>query len=90
MLKGCSISPVLQAKGKIARLAVLCLLLESFVACGVSSLPLTLGCDPNNAPEVQSVTVENTGQENLQNYPVAVALDRANFDFTVASKDGPT
>jgi hypothetical protein len=88
MLKGCSISPVLQTKGKIPLLALLCLLLESFVACGVSSVPSTLRCDPNNAPEVQSVTVENTGQENLQNYPVAVALDKTNFDFSVASKDG--
>lgn len=31
-----------------------------------------------------SLTIQNTGQERLQNYPVAIALDETVFDFTVA------
>jgi Domain of unknown function (DUF2341) len=46
------------------------------------------GCDPNRAPEVRLVTVQNSGQESLQDYAVAVILDRTNFDFAVPSKDG--
>jgi hypothetical protein len=34
------------------------------------------------------VTVENTGQDNLQGYAIAIRLDQTNFDFTVARPDG--
>ena len=34
------------------------------------------------------MTVQNSGQENLQDYAVAVALDRTNFDFGVPPRDG--
>jgi hypothetical protein len=33
---------------------------------------------------VLSLTIQNAGQERLQNYPVAIALDETVFDFTVA------
>jgi uncharacterized protein DUF2341/BNR repeat protein len=82
------VTPIFKVKKEIPRLVVICFLVWSFVACGVSSLPSTLGCDPNNAPEVLSVTVQNTEKENLQNYPIAVALDETTFDFTLPSKDG--
>jgi hypothetical protein len=65
--------------------AAICFLAWSSVAWGSSS---SFGCDPNYAREVRTVTVENSGQEDLQNYPVAVMLDSANFDFAIPSKDG--
>jgi hypothetical protein len=37
---------------------------------------------------VQSVTIENSGTENLQDYPIAVRLDTTDFDFTLPSRDG--
>jgi len=45
-------------------------------------------CEPDHAREVRSVTVQNSGQESLQDYAVAVTLDRTNFDFAVPAKDG--
>lgn len=45
-------------------------------------------CDPSHAAEAQLVTVQNSGRENLQDYAVAVELDRSNFDFGVPSPDG--
>ncbi len=63
----------------------ICLLVLSSFAWGVAS---PSGCDPERAAEVRLVTVQNSGQENLQDYAVAVALDRANFDFTIPTRDG--
>jgi hypothetical protein len=34
------------------------------------------------------VTVQNSGQESLKGYAVAVVLDRTNFDFAIPFKDG--
>ena len=62
--------------------------LEFLVGCGGSlQLSSSLTCDPNAAPEVLSLTIQNIGQEALQNYPVAISLDETVFDFTV-SKTG--
>jgi len=72
---------------KIQRLVFLCLSLESLVGCGGSlqaSMPV---CDPNPAPEVLSLTIQNTGEETLQNYPVAISLDETVFDFTVPKNE---
>ncbi|MGC2184973.1 MAG: DUF2341 domain-containing protein, partial [Terriglobales bacterium] len=44
-------------------------------------------CDPNSAPEVLSLTIQNNGQETLQNYPVAISLDETVFDFTVPENE---
>jgi hypothetical protein len=60
------------------------LALSSF-AWGVAS---PSGCDPDHAAEVRLVTVQNSGLENLQEYAVAIALDRTNFDFAVPFPDG--
>jgi hypothetical protein len=60
------------------------LLLSSFARGGISPS----GCDPDHAAEVRLVTVQNSGQENLQDYAVAVALDGTNFDFGVPFRDG--
>ncbi len=65
--------------------AAICFMLWPFVACGAAS---PSGCDPNHAPEVRLVMVQNSSQENLHDYAVAVDLDRTNFDFGVPSKDG--
>ncbi|MFZ0956423.1 MAG: DUF2341 domain-containing protein [Candidatus Sulfotelmatobacter sp.] len=62
-----------------------CLLVLSSFAWGVAS---PSGCEPGHAAEVRLVTVQNSGEENLQDYAVAVALDRSNFDFGVASPNG--
>lgn len=37
---------------------------------------------------MQLVTVQNSGEENLQDYAVAIALDRTNFDFGIPFQDG--
>src|ERR1700678_1012372 len=63
----------------------ICFLVLSSCAWGVAS---PSGCDPDRAAEAQLVTVQNSGQENLQDYAVAVALDRTNFDFGVPPRDG--
>ncbi len=68
---------------KIQRLVFLCLSLESLVGCGGSLQASMSVCDPNSAPEVLSLTIQNTGQETLQNYPVAISLDETVFDFTI-------
>ncbi|MGC2327344.1 MAG: DUF2341 domain-containing protein, partial [Candidatus Sulfotelmatobacter sp.] len=34
------------------------------------------------------MTVQNSGEENLQDYAVAIALDRTNFDFGIPFQDG--
>ncbi len=73
---------------KVPWLVFTCILLESLVGCGGSLQPSihpsVRPCDPNAAPEVLSLTIQNAGQETLQNYPVAIALDETVFDFTVA------
>ncbi len=81
-------SAVLQVKNKIPGFVVICFLLLSLVACGGGTAPVDPGCDPNNAPEVLSLTIHNNEQENLQKYPVAISLDETSFDFTRPSKDG--
>lgn len=70
-------------------LAVICTLLVSLVACGgrLSQSP-TPSCEPGTAREVLSLTLQNTGSENLQNYPVAISLDETFFDFTIPSENG--
>ncbi|HLW85063.1 MAG TPA: DUF2341 domain-containing protein [Candidatus Sulfotelmatobacter sp.] len=72
-------------KNGILGAAAICFLAWSITAWGASS---PSGCDPNRAPEVRSVTVENSEQEDLQDYAVAVTLNRTNFDFAIPSKDG--
>jgi hypothetical protein len=69
----------------ISGVAAICFLGWSLAAWGASSAS---GCDPNHAHEKRLVTVQNSGLENLQDYAVAVALDRTNFDFAIPSKDG--
>jgi hypothetical protein len=69
-------------------LFVLCLSIWSLASCGSSSQPSASACDPNSAPEVLAVTVQNAGQEHLQNYAVAVPLDATTFDFAIPAPDG--
>ena len=56
-------------------------------SCGLST-SATSGCDPTQASEVRSVTVENRGGENLQAYPIAIRLDQTNFDFAIPADNG--
>ncbi|MBZ5649289.1 MAG: DUF2341 domain-containing protein [Acidobacteriia bacterium] len=72
---------------KSQRLVFVCLWMEFLVGCGGSLRPSIPSCDPNAAPEVLSLTIQNTGQETLQNYPVAILLDETVFDFTVPKKE---
>ena len=75
---------------KIQWLVLVCVWLEFLVGCGGSlqlSIHPSVRCDPYAAPEVLSLTIQNTGPETLQNYPVAISLDESVFDFTVP-KDG--
>ena len=72
---------------KIQRLVFVCLWLEFLAGCGGSPQPSIHPCDPNAAPEVLSLTIQNSGPETLRNYPVAISLDETVFDFTVP-KDG--
>jgi hypothetical protein len=71
---------------------VLACALSLLGGCGLSSVPSNITpapvCDPNSAPEVRIVNVENSGAGSLQDYPVAVVLDQTNFNFTIAAKDG--
>lgn len=69
---------------------VIYFLLESLVACGGAppSPPSASRCNPARAPEMLSVTVQNTESEILHKYPVAISLNQADFDFSVPSKDG--
>ena len=73
---------------RLPLLVFACILLESLVGCGGSLQPVihtsVPACDPNAAPEVLSLTIQNAGQETLKNYPVAISLDETIFDFTFA------
>jgi hypothetical protein len=71
----------LEGNRKILGTLVIGLLLEALVACGGASALVIRGCDPGIALEVVSVTVQNTGGENLQDYPVAVSLDENDVRF---------
>jgi hypothetical protein len=66
-------------------LAAICFLTSSSFAWSASK---TTDCEPDHAREVRLVTVQNSGQEGLEDYAVAVTLDRTNFDFAVPAKDG--
>ena len=80
---------VFQTSRKRLATLVLCFLLESLVACGgARSRPSTLECRPTGAPEVLSLTIQNTESEILHNYPVAISLDATAFDFSVPLIDG--
>ena len=64
------------------------------ISCGgpsPSPVPTTLPpavCDPSQATEVVSVTIQNNDNISLQNYVVAITLDKSSFDFNLASADG--
>ena len=45
-------------------------------------------CSPRHSAELIAVTVSNSGPESLANYPVEIALDANNFDFTVPDVGG--
>lgn len=77
-----------QIRRDIAGCGLILLSLFSLSGCGVSTGHSVLGCDPTGAPEVVPVTVENSGPENLQDYPIAISLDKTNFDFTIPLADG--
>jgi len=81
-------APAVQGELRLASVAGVFTLLVSLVACSGSSAPSLPACDLNSAAEVLSVTVQNTDQENLQDYPVAVFLDATVFDFAVPTQDG--
>jgi hypothetical protein len=70
---------------RACRFGGICFLVSSSFAWGVAP---PSGCDPNHAAEVQLVTVQNSGEENLSDYAVAISLDRSNFDFTIPTHDG--
>ena len=70
---------------RVCRFGGICLLVLCSFAWGVAS---PSGCSPDHAAEVRLVIVQNSGQENLQDYAVAVALNRTNFDFGVSSRNG--
>ena len=81
-------APAVQGELRLARVAGVFSLLASLVACGGSSAQSFPACDLNSAPEVSSVTVQNTNQESLHDYPVAISLDETVFDFAVPTQDG--
>jgi hypothetical protein len=45
-------------------------------------------CKPEKSSQRLSVVVSNPSPQDLRDYPVAVALDAKNFDFSKASRDG--
>ena len=45
-------------------------------------------CDPNQASEVLSATIQNTGTDDLQNYAVAMPFDSNTFNFALAAQGG--
>src|ERR1700704_5260755 len=47
-----------------------------------------LQCSPSAAPEVLSVIAHNVATTDLHDYPVAIVLDKTNFDFNLSSQDG--
>jgi hypothetical protein len=58
------------------------------VLCFVLPRALASVCDPKLFPEVLSVVVTNPSSSNLTDYPVAIALDEMNFDFSLSKSDG--
>jgi len=45
-------------------------------------------CDPGQAVQVLSATIQNSGTGDLQNYALAVPFDKNTFNFAMASADG--
>jgi predicted small lipoprotein YifL len=79
-------APAVQGELRLARVAGVFSLLASLAACGGSSALSFPACDLNGAPELLSLTVQNTEQESLRDYPVAISLDETVFDFAVRPK----
>src|ERR1700716_986442 len=76
--------------GRLGSVPIVCLFV-ALLATSCSVIPSpdpSPQCSPLNAAEILSVIVRNTSAQDLHDYPVAIAFDRANFDFGLAAKDG--